>query len=86
MLRRLFTRAFTAGLRDPAERVREGEWRDCMARLLDLLVQCSCGAEVFVEPDGRPVADCWRCSSRMLAVEPLPCSCWTRPGNGTPSP
>ena len=73
MLRDLFVRAFTDGLHSPVDgRVREGEWRDCMARLLDLLIQCSCGAEVFVEPDGRPVAPCWSCSSPSLIPNGLP--------------
>jgi DNA-binding helix-hairpin-helix protein with protein kinase domain len=71
MLRELFVRAFTTGLHDPiGGRVREGEWRECMARLIDLLVPCGCGVDVFVEPDGRGVAPCWSCSAASPA--PLP--------------
>lgn len=74
MLRDLFVRAFTDGLRDADNgRVREGEWRDSMARLLDLLIRCHCGAEIFVEPDGRPVAGaCWSCSSPPIEAGHLP--------------
>jgi len=74
MLRDLFVRAFTDGLRDPdGGRVREGEWRDSLARLLDLLIRCHCGAEIFVEPDGRPVAGaCWSCASPPIEAGRLP--------------
>lgn len=73
MLRDLFVRAFTDGLHDPeAGRVREGEWRDCMSRLLDLLVTCPCGADVFVEPGGRAVTACWSCSSHSPVPAGLP--------------
>jgi eukaryotic-like serine/threonine-protein kinase len=73
MLRDLFVRAFTTGLHEPVGgRVREGEWRDCMARMIDLLVRCRCGANVFVEPDGRAVAPCWSCSSPSPSPSPLP--------------
>lgn len=72
MLRDLFVRAFTDGLHDPAGRVREGEWCDCLARVLDLVVPCGCGADVFVEPDGTPVTDCWSCWRPAADVAPLP--------------
>lgn len=73
-VRRLFIRAFTAGLRDPVGgRVREGEWRQAMVALRDLIVGCIyCGAQNFADPGGgpnfsmpsepRPAApDCWSC-------------------------
>ncbi len=73
MLRDLFVRAFTAGLHEPVGgRVREGEWRDCMARMIDLLVRCRCGASVFLEPDGRAVAPCWSCSAPYPSPSSLP--------------
>jgi eukaryotic-like serine/threonine-protein kinase len=73
MIRELFVRAFTDGLSDPmGGRVREGEWRDCLARLLDLLVPCRCGASTFLEPDGRVAAPCWSCGSPTPTREPLP--------------
>ncbi len=55
-----FTRAFTAGLRDPAKRVREGVWRSHLARLLDGIVVCACGRENLTD-DGVPLAPCWAC-------------------------
>jgi len=73
MLRDLFLRAFTSGLHDPVGgRVREGEWRECMARLIDLEVHCGCGAGVFLEPDGRAVAPCWKCSAPSPTPSPVP--------------
>ena len=72
MLRDLFVRAFTDGLRNPAHRVREGEWRDCLARVIDLLIPCPCGGALFVEPNGRPVTGCWQCGLAALGPEGLP--------------
>jgi serine/threonine protein kinase len=73
MLRNLFLRAFTVGLHDPvAGRVREGEWRDCMARMIDLLVPCPCGANVFIEPDGRDTAPCWSCGTTTPTAARFP--------------
>jgi len=73
-LRVLFTRAFTTGLSDPISgRVREGEWRQAMVALRDLIVPCCyCGAQNFADPGGatnhatpsdpRPATpDCWCC-------------------------
>jgi hypothetical protein len=73
MLRDLFLRAFTDGLRDPESgRVREGEWRDCMARILDLLTPCPCGGSVFLEPDGQLDSPCWQCRSTDRITLPIP--------------
>lgn len=51
-IRDLFTKAFTAGLKDPVNgRVRESEWRLNMANLRDLIIYCNnCGAENFHDP------------------------------------
>ena len=79
-LRRLFVRAFTAGLAPDGDRVRESEWRKAMVRLHDSVVFCaSCGRENLadVDDDGAPVADvvavggqrCWSCGAR-LALPP----------------
>jgi eukaryotic-like serine/threonine-protein kinase len=77
-LRQLFTRAFTDGVRDPANgRVREAEWRQAMVALRDLIVYCrSCGAENFVERSGpdasvpvvpAPVQpNCWSCNQPIV--------------------
>jgi hypothetical protein len=68
-LRQLFTRAFTAGLRDPDHgRVRENQWRAAMARLRDVIVPCpACRAENFWDAPAAPV--CWSCG---LAVPSPP--------------
>lgn len=50
-LRTLFIKAFTSGLKDPANgRVREGEWRVALARLMDAILYCPfCGRELFYD-------------------------------------
>jgi hypothetical protein len=72
-LRRLFTRAFTTGLRDPVGgRVREGEWRQAMIALRDLIVSCShCGAQNFADPGGGPHF------SMPAAPQPATTHCWS---------
>jgi hypothetical protein len=72
-LRELFTRAFTAGIRDPRNsRVREGEWRQAMAALRDLIVYCAqCGAENFADRSGGPD------SSVPAALRPAQLHCWS---------
>lgn len=62
-LRQLFTRAFTAGLRSPDQRVREPEWRACLSKVRDAMLPCNnCGAQNFwgSSRDGNS-ASCWRC-------------------------
>lgn len=72
LLHDLFTEAFTVGLHYPHLRVRESQWRDCMAQLLDLIIPCFCGADVFVQLDGEPTAVCWSCGvSRGTESKPL---------------
>jgi DNA-binding helix-hairpin-helix protein with protein kinase domain len=57
-VRELFTTAFTAGLRDPAERVTESQWRTAMRRLADLVRLCPvCGCQQFYDP-ADPLANC----------------------------
>ena len=78
-LRTLFTRAFTAGLRDPQHgRVRESEWRAALVQLRDYLFLCpSCRAENFYDPDAlrqtgaaaRADRPCWACD-RPLPLPP----------------
>jgi DNA-binding helix-hairpin-helix protein with protein kinase domain len=69
-LRELFTRAFTAGVRDPHGRVRESEWRAALVRLRDAIVLCSaCGVENFYDADAlkRGVhTRCWSCSAEVV--------------------
>ena len=71
-LRDFFTRAFTAGLRDPLHgRVRESEWRGAMVRLRDAIFYCPhCALENFYDADalkaggGRPGL-CWSCATEL---------------------
>ncbi len=69
-LRKLFTRAFTDGLRDPAHgRIRESEWRAALVHLRDVICYCpNCQAENFYDAEtlranGQPgmAGDCWSC-------------------------
>jgi DNA-binding helix-hairpin-helix protein with protein kinase domain len=67
-MRKLFVRAFTTGLRDPAHgRVRESEWRAALVQLRDVLCYCpACKAENFYDADtlratGQPSGGCWAC-------------------------
>lgn len=61
-----FTRTFTAGLRDPARRVREGVWRSHLSRLLDGIAVCPCGRENPTD-DGTPLGPCWACGRELSA-------------------
>lgn len=69
-LQELFTRAFTAGLADPQERVRETEWRAAMAQLADAVTHCPrCGAENYLDPgspdDNLAGLTCWSCRAEF---------------------
>jgi hypothetical protein len=70
-LRDLFTKAFTAGLKDVRDRVRESEWRSALANLRDWIMYCpSCGSENFYDPEvlkanaGKP-NPCWSCGKAI---------------------
>ena len=69
-MRELFTRAFTAGLRDPQERVRESEWRVALARLRDAIVLCKkCGVENFYDAEAVKAGvhtRCWSCGTEVV--------------------
>jgi eukaryotic-like serine/threonine-protein kinase len=61
--RRVFTQAFTRGLRDASlsGRVIEGTWRRTLLRLHDSVSECAdCGAAVFYDAE-QPGQACWRC-------------------------
>jgi DNA-binding helix-hairpin-helix protein with protein kinase domain len=74
-VRDIFTRAFTDGLRDPAARVKEGEWRSVFIGMRDQIFYChKCGAENFLTHDGEtpvPIADqpCWACGE--IPIPPM---------------
>lgn len=67
-LQSLFIKAFTAGLRDPANgRVLESEWRAAMIALRDAIMTCpACRAENFYDAialrqRGGQAPECWHC-------------------------
>jgi DNA-binding helix-hairpin-helix protein with protein kinase domain len=71
-VREIFTRAFTEGLRDPAARVRESEWRAVFTRMRDQIYYCiNCGAENFLADEGDQAAplaaqSCWFCHEQPV--------------------
>ena len=69
-LRKLFIRAFTAGLHDPDARVMENEWRKEMCALRDAIFLCpQCGAENFFDLEllrqKKGLEPCWGCRSQL---------------------
>ena len=70
-IRELFTEAFTEGLHDPQERIRESEWRAAMARMRDAIIYCpKCGSENFYSAEklkatGNP-GMCWACNTTLV--------------------
>lgn len=71
-VRTLFTRSFTQGIVDPANRIRESEWRTAMVRLRDSIIYCSqCNAENFYDAEalkasgGKPPI-CWSCGKEIV--------------------
>lgn len=69
VLRALFEQTFTDGLKNPARRVREGQWRDALSEVLDTICLCAgCGRQNLTEPDG-PAPVCWSCG-RPLSLPP----------------
>ena len=72
-LRDLFTRAFTLGLREPAQRVTEGEWQRLFWQLKDGAIACpACGAENLWEP-GVSAFACWHCATPIPLPPKLVC-------------
>ncbi len=62
-LRETFTKAFTAGLKDPDARVTELEWQRVLVRLRNSLFKCRCGTPNFLDRNPIPApannAICW---------------------------
>ena len=67
-LRELFIKAFTAGLREPARRVTEGQWQQAFLQLFDGHLRCACGAENLWDPKTVQL-ECWNCR-RKLEIPP----------------
>lgn len=57
----MFHRVFSNGCKKIQERPTEKEWIDVLERLGSDIVECSCGAEVFVEKGTEKI--CWNCKS-----------------------
>jgi eukaryotic-like serine/threonine-protein kinase len=67
--RRVFTQAFTEGLRDASlnGRVIEGTWRRTLLSLHDSVASCAaCGASLFHDPQ-QSRQGCWRCAELLPA-------------------
>ena len=67
--KKLFIQSFTEGLTNPNHRVREGQWRRMMLRLLDSIFYCShCNAENFFDPvkiKDKKQKRCWNCKQKL---------------------
>jgi eukaryotic-like serine/threonine-protein kinase len=69
-LKKLFTKAFTEGLRDPDRRVTDGEWRSLATQLNDNTLVCpKCRAIVLWEQSVASPA-CWNCKA-PVSVPPM---------------
>jgi DNA-binding helix-hairpin-helix protein with protein kinase domain len=70
-IRELFIKAFTEGLHDPQDRIRESEWRAAMSRMRDAIIYCpKCGSENFYSAEklkatGNP-GECWSCGTTLI--------------------
>lgn len=65
-LRRLFERAFGAGLQNPSARVLETEWRGALGTLVDAAYACpDCGMEQVATPGSALLRACLACDERL---------------------
>lgn len=63
-LRRMFTKAFTVGLSEPSKRITEPEWMTLFSNMMNGIIQCSCGAQVFFDEELQDRGEsiiCWNC-------------------------
>jgi DNA-binding helix-hairpin-helix protein with protein kinase domain len=64
-LQALFTRAFTEGLHNPAQRIMEGEWQGLFLQLKDAAIACpKCRAENLWW-QGQTTLNCWHCQTAI---------------------
>ncbi len=63
-MKELFVKAFTIGLKNPAKRVTEIEWKHAFSQLLGQRHVCGCGAENFWDPARRDQI-CWHRQCRL---------------------
>lgn len=71
-IRNIFTTAFTKGLKDPGERVKETDWCIAMTNLRDSIVYCPyCKKQNFYDPlayrksGGKELPECWACKKEI---------------------
>jgi serine/threonine protein kinase len=65
-LRELFTTAFTDGLREPGLRIREGQWRDALSAVRDMIIACQrCARQNMTDPAELGRRCCWSCGTRL---------------------
>lgn len=69
VIRDLFTKAFTSGLREPARRVTEGEWQNSFLKLKDSLLSCAACRAVNLWEVSAVNPQCWHCR-KLLTVPP----------------
>lgn len=60
-LRKVFTQAFTEGLKNPNKRPRFSQWRSAFQVLKNTLKSCPCGAEYFQGVR----SNCWSCGAAI---------------------
>jgi eukaryotic-like serine/threonine-protein kinase len=63
-LRNVFIHQFTAGIKNPNQRVLEIEWIDALVDMYSACFLCACGAEVFWDP-AVVGAKCWHCGATL---------------------
>lgn len=61
----LFIKAFTRGLKNPAERVTEGEWQRMFSELADCIVTCPRDGAENIWYNGLNKLKCWNCGKKM---------------------
>lgn len=68
-LRKMFTKAFTVGLREPNKRITEPEWMNLFANMMSGTVQCQqCGARIFYDEEKEKLGaahTCWNCQDTV---------------------
>lgn len=64
-----FVTAFTKGIKDENERIKEGEWRKAFIKLRDSIIYCQrCGVENFYDVEKlrkRQSITCWSCKTNI---------------------
>jgi eukaryotic-like serine/threonine-protein kinase len=64
-LKEMFTRSFTLGLKEPAQRVTEGEWQNLFRQFKDHIISCpNDHAENIWVPEQEPL-NCWHCGTTL---------------------